>query len=75
MQDFDTAISYYLPPDSAWTLVTMDNYKVLSDLDNAWIRILNLGLDPLGSLSLTASGNSTYISGATNQTIYDWVIQ
>jgi len=74
MKDFDTAISYYLPPDSAWTLITMDNYKVLSDLDNAWIRISNLGMDPQGSLSLTASANSTYISGAVNQTVYDWVI-
>lgn len=75
MKNFRTDLTYYLPPQSAWTYVVINNYEVLSDLDNAWIRVYNLGMNEQGSLSLISTGNSTYIDGATNQTVQDWVIK
>lgn len=75
MTKFDTALTYYLPPESARTLFAVNGYNVLDDLDNAWIRIDNLGMNSNGGLSLVSTNNSTYIDGAANQTVHDWVIQ
>jgi hypothetical protein len=61
-------------PNSAYTLITVDGFNVLGDLDNAWIRVSNLGMNKAGSLRVTSSSNSTYIDGAMNQTVHDWVI-
>jgi hypothetical protein len=72
--DFKTSLSYYLVPNSAYTLITVDGFNVLGDLDNAWIRVSNLGMNKGGSLRVTSSPNSTYIDGAMNQTVHDWVI-
>jgi PKD repeat protein len=72
--DFKTSLSYYLVPNSAYTLITVDGFNVLGDLDTAWIRISNLGMDKDGRLRVTSSSNSTYIDGAMNQTVHDWVI-
>ena len=74
MSDFKTALTYYLPPDSARTFFSIDGYPILSDLDNAWIRIDSLGMNERGSLSLISSDNLTDIDGAANQTVHDWVI-
>ncbi len=71
---FKTSLSYYLVPNSAYTLITEEGYSVLGDLDNAWIRISNLGMNSGGYLRVTSSSNLTYIDGAMNQTVYDWVI-
>jgi PKD repeat protein len=71
---FKTALSYYLEPDSAFTYFAVSGYDVLSDLDNAWIRIFNLGPNPSGSLRLISSSNSTYIEGAMYETVHDWII-
>jgi PKD repeat protein len=75
MTGFQTAITYFLVPNSAYTLVTENGYKVLGDWDNAWIQVENLGMNTGGSLRLITTDNSTYIDGAVNQTIHDWVIQ
>ena len=75
MTKFDTALTYYLPTQSARTLFAVDGYNVLDDLENAWIRIDNLGMNSNGGLSLVSTGNSTYIDGAANQTVHDWVVQ
>jgi PKD repeat protein len=74
MGEFNTALTYYLPPESARTFFSIDGYTILSDLDNAWIRIDNLGMNEKGSLSLISSETSTNIDGAANQTVHDWVI-
>ncbi|MDP3565354.1 MAG: PKD domain-containing protein [Methanoregula sp.] len=74
MTGFQTAITYYLVPDSAYTQVTENGYQVLGDWDNAWIQVENLGMNAGGSLRLISSDDSTYIDGAVNQTIHDWVI-
>ena len=74
MSDFNTALTCYLPPESARTFFSIDGYTILSDLDNAWIRIDNLGMNEKGSLSLISSESSTNIDGAANQTVHDWVI-
>ena len=75
MTTFDTALTYYLPPESARTLFAINGFNVLDDLDNAWIRIDNLGMNVNGGLSLVSTDNSTYIDGAANQTVHDWVVQ
>ena len=75
LTDFRTSLSYYLVPNSAYTLVTENGYDVLGDLDHAWIRIENLGMNNAGSLRLTSTDNVTYIDGAANQTVHDWVIK
>jgi hypothetical protein len=72
---FRTALSYYLVPNSAYTYIAYSGYDVLGDLDNAWIRISNIGTNPGGSLRLISSSNSTYLDGAMNQTVHDWVIE
>jgi len=74
MDRFQTGLTYYFPPNAAPTYEAIDGYRVLSDLDNAWIRIYSLGMNEQGSLSLI-SGNSTYIEGAENQTVQDWILQ
>jgi PKD repeat protein len=72
--DFKTGLSYYLEPNSAFTYFAIAGYDVLSDLDNAWIRISNIGMNG-GNLRLISSSNSTYIEGAMNQTVHDWIIE
>jgi PKD repeat protein len=74
LSDFKTSMSYYLVPNSAYTYITVNGFDVLGDLDNAWIRISNLGMNPGGSLRLISSDNSTYIDGAANQTVHDWIV-
>jgi PKD repeat protein len=75
MTDFRTALTYYLPPDSFFTRVSINVFEMLSDLDNAWIRMDNLGMDRGGNLRLTSSENTTYLSGAVNTTVHDWVVE
>jgi PKD repeat protein len=75
LTDFKTSLNYYLVPNSAYTLVTENGFNVLGDLDNAWIRIANLGMNSAGNLRLTSTDNNTYIDGAANQTVHDWVIK
>jgi PKD repeat protein len=72
--DFKTGLSYYLEPNSAFTYFAITGYDVLSDLDNAWIRISNIGMNG-GNLRLISTSNSTYIEGAMNQTVHDWIIE
>ncbi|MCK9579239.1 MAG: PKD domain-containing protein [Methanoregula sp.] len=73
--DFKTSLSYYLVPNSAYTYVSVSGFEVLADFDNAWIRISNLGVNSDGNLRLISTANSTYIDGATYQTVHDWVIE
>jgi len=73
--DFRTALTYYFPPESAYTRVVMNNYDVLGDLESAWIRVQNLGMDQNGNLRLTSSDNRTYLSGAANRTVHDWIVE
>jgi len=75
LAQFDTSLSYYLVPNTAYTFETINGYQVLADLDNARIQIHSLGMNEKGSLSLIATANSTYIDGAANETINDWVIE
>jgi PKD repeat protein len=77
MDDFQTALTYYLEPNSAWTLVSVNGYIVLNDLDNSWIQVDALGMNTQGNLRLISTDNSTYIDGAENQTstVQDWIIQ
>jgi PKD repeat protein len=75
MTGFRTALTYYLPPDSAYTKIMLNGYDVLGDLDNAWIRVENLGMDTGGSLRLVSSENITYISGAANRSVHDWIVE
>jgi len=75
MTKFDTALTYYFPPESARTQFAINGYNVLDDLDTAWIRIDNLGMNTNGGLSLVSTDNSTYIDGAAYQTVHDWVVQ
>jgi len=70
-----TSLSYYMPPDSAWTLYTENGYNVLTALENHWIRVSNIGVNENGLLSLIASENSTYLDGVANQTVHDWIIE
>ncbi len=74
MTDFRTALTYYLPPASAYTTVTMDGYNVLSDLETAWIEVDNLGMDESGNLRLASSENVTYLNGAANKTVHGWIV-
>jgi PKD repeat protein len=73
--DFRTSLSYYLVPNSAYTYVAVSGYEVLGDLDNAWIRISNIGMNDGGNLRLISSSSSTYIDGAAYDTVHDWVIE
>jgi PKD repeat protein len=75
MEQFQTNLTYYFQPKSAQTYEAIKGQQYLSDLDNAWIRIYNLGLNEQGSLSLISGANSTYIEGADNQTVQDWILQ
>jgi PKD repeat protein len=71
---FRTALSYYLEPNSAYTYTAINGIDLLGDLDNAWIRISNIGPNSGGSLRLISSSNSTYIDGAMNMTVHDWIL-
>jgi PKD repeat protein len=73
--DFRSALTYYLPPASAYTRVAMNGFDILGDLETAWIRVENLGMDAGGNLRLTSSDNMTLISGGANQTVHDWVVE
>ena len=73
--DFRTGLTYYLPPASAYTTVKVNGFDVLGDLETAWIRVYNLGMDAGGNLRLTSTDNMTYISGAANQTVNDWIAE
>ena len=75
MNQFLTNLTYYFSPNSAQTYETINGQKYLSDLDNAWIRIYNLGPDEQGSLSLISGANTTTIEGAENQTVQDWILE
>jgi hypothetical protein len=75
MNQFKTNLTYYFSPNSSQTYETINGQKYLSDLDNAWIRIYNLGPDEQGSLSLISGTNTTSIEGAENQTVQDWILQ
>ena len=72
--EMKTSLSYYLAPDSAYTSIAISGFDILGDLDNAWIRISNLGANSGGSMRLISTSNSTVIDGAMNQTVHDWVI-
>jgi hypothetical protein len=74
MTNFETDLTYYLPPESAPTDVAIDGFTVLNDRDNSWIQIDGLGMKGNSGLSLVSTGNSTYIDGAANQTVQDWII-
>jgi PKD repeat protein len=75
MNQFQTNLTYYFSPNSSQTYETINGQKYLSDLDNAWIRIYNLGPDEQGSLSLISGANTTTLEGAENQTVQDWILQ
>jgi len=75
LDQFQTTLSYYMPADTARTLYTENGYDVLTDLENHWIRVSNIGMNAHGLLSLIATKNSTYIDGAANQTVHDWIIE
>ncbi len=74
MNQFQTNLTYYFSPNSSQTYETIKGQQYLSDLDNAWIRICNIGPDEQGSLSLISNVNTTSIEGAENQTIQDWIL-
>lgn len=74
MERFDTDLTYYLEPNTSWTKVTINGNDILSNLDNAWIRVYSLGMDNSGSLTLISTANSTYIQGAANKTVQDWIV-
>ncbi len=75
MTQFQTGLTYYFAPASAQTYESINGQQYLSDLDNAWIRIYNLGINEQGTLSLISGVNTTYIEGAENQTVQDWILQ
>ncbi len=75
MAQFQTGLTYYFSPNSAQTFETINGQQYLADLDNAWIRIYNLGINEQGTLSLISGVNSTYLEGADNQTVQDWILQ
>ena len=75
MNQFQSNLTYYFSPNSSQTYETINGQKYLSDLDNAWIRIYNIGPDEAGSLSLLSGSNTTSIEGAENQTVQDWILQ
>lgn len=72
---FRTSLSCFMPPDTAWTQYTENGYEVLADLESRWIRISSIGMNKNGLLSLTATGNSTYIDGAAAMTEHDWIVE
>ncbi len=74
---FKTSLSYYLVPNTAYTYISINGFDILGDLDNAWIRISSLGMDPGGNLRLATSLNETDIEGAANQTytVHDWIVK
>jgi PKD repeat protein len=74
MTQFQTGLTYYFTPASAQTLETINGQQYLASLDNAWIRIYNLGINSQGTLSLISATNSTSIEGAMNQTVQDWIL-
>jgi PKD repeat protein len=71
---FQTSLTYYMPPETAWTLYTENGYDLLTDLENRWIRVSNVGMNANGLLSLIATKNSTYLDGAASMTEHDWII-
>jgi PKD repeat protein len=75
MTQFQTGLTYYFSPNSAQTYEAINGQQYLSDLDNAWIQIYNLGINEQGTLSLISGANTTYIEGADNQTVQDWILQ
>lgn len=77
MDNFQTDMTYYLKPNSAQTMVWVNGFSVLNDLDNSWIQIAGLGINGQGNLRLISTVNSTYIDGAANQTntVQDWILQ
>ena len=75
MEQFQTNLTYYFSPNSAQTYEAINGQQYLSDLDNAWIQIYNLGINEQGTLSLISGANTTYIEGADNQTVQDWILQ
>jgi PKD repeat protein len=75
MTQFQTGLTWYFTPASAQTLETINGQQYLASLDNAWIRIYNLGINNQGTLSLISEANSTSIEGAMNQTVQDWILQ
>ena len=74
LDNVETSLSYYMPPSSAWTHYTENGYDVLADLENHWIRISDIGMNPNGVLSLIATENSTTLDGAAYQTVHDWIV-
>ncbi|WP_292426273.1 PKD domain-containing protein [Methanoregula sp.] len=74
MEQFNTDLTYYFSPKSAQTYEVINGQKMLSNLDNAWLRFYNLGMNEQGSLSLISGTNSTYIDGAINRTVQDWAL-
>jgi hypothetical protein len=74
MDQFNTALTYYFSPASAQTYEVISGQQMLSDLDNAWLRFYNLGMNEQGTLSLISGSNSTYIQGAINRTVQDWAL-
>ena len=74
MTQFQTALTYYFAPASAQTSETINGVPYLSSLDNAWIRIDNLGINSQGMLSLISATNATSIEGGMNQTEQDWIL-
>lgn len=75
MTQFQTGLTYYFSPNSSQTYEELNGQRYLADLDNAWIRIYNLGIDERGTLSLISDTNSTYLEGADNQTVQDWILE
>jgi len=75
INQFQSNLTYYFSPNSSQTYETINGQQYLSDLDNAWITIYNIGPDEQGSLSLISNANTTSIEGAENQTIQDWILQ
>ena len=75
MNQFQSNLTYYFSPNSSQTYETINGQKTFPNLDNAWIRIYNIGPDEAGSLSLLSGSNTTSIEGAENQTVQDWILQ
>ena len=64
MDQFRHGSHVLLLAKSAQTYEVINGQQMLSDLDNAWIRFYNLGMNEQGTLSLISGSNSTYIEGA-----------
>jgi len=74
MDQFNTDLTYYFSPESAQTYEVISGQQMLSDLDNAWLRFYDIGMNEQGTLSLISTSNSTYIEGAVNRTVQDWAL-